>query len=294
MCVTHELDHDETRRTLTTADGPLHYHEAGTGPPLVLLHGSGPGVSAWANFHDNLGVFAEHFHTYALDLPGFGVSHAVEGSPVITAPAAVLAFLDALELEHSALLGNSLGGGVAARLAASHPDRVTRLVTLGGVGISLFAPTPSEGIKLLVDFVEEPTRARLVAWMESMVSAPSVLTDDLVEQRWRAASTPDALAAIRQMYNRPMLGSLRDMLLGTTMGFDHLPSIRVPTLLTWGRDDRVTPVDGALLPMRLIPRCEVHVFPDCGHWAMIERKDEFERVVLEFLTRDRIAEGMEA
>ena len=66
-----------------------------------------------------------------------------------------------------------------------------------------------------------------------------------------------------------------------------LGRIQAPTLLTWGRDDRVTPLDGAIAPLRLIPRCELHVFPDCGHWAMIERKDEFESVVLSFLLRDR-------
>jgi 2-hydroxy-6-oxonona-2,4-dienedioate hydrolase len=65
-----------------------------------------------------------------------------------------------------------------------------------------------------------------------------------------------------------------------------LRQIKAPTLLTWGRDDRVTPLDGALAPMRLIPKCELHVFPDCGHWCMIERKDEFESLVLSFLLRD--------
>lgn len=274
-----------TSRTIRVEGGDLHYHEAGDGPPLVLLHGSGPGVSAWANFRGNLDVFGERFHTYALDLPGFGVSHGVDTSPVLAAPGAVLSFLDALGIEQASILGNSLGGGVAARLAASHPDRIDRLVTMGGVGISLFTPTPAEGIKLLVEFVEDPNRERLVAWMESMVCDASILTDEFVELRWAAASDPGALAAIRTMYNRQMLGMLRPMLLGSSASFDFLPKITAPTLITWGRDDRVTPLDGALLPMRLIPRCELHVFYDCGHWAMIERKDEFESVVLEFLTR---------
>ena len=70
-----------TSRTLATPDGDLHYHEAGDGPPLLLLHGSGPGVSGWANFGGNLPLFAEHFRTLVLDLPGFGTSHAVDGQP---------------------------------------------------------------------------------------------------------------------------------------------------------------------------------------------------------------------
>lgn len=285
MTVT-DLTAEGTSRTLTTPDGDLHYHEAGEGPPLLLLHGSGPGVSGWANFSGNLPLFARHFRTLVLDLPGFGRSHPVEGSPVLAAPGAVLAFLDGLGIERLAMVGNSLGGGVVAGLAANHPDRVSRLVTLGGVGVPFFSPLPAEGIIRLVEFVEDPTRDRLVAWMRSMVFDPAVLTDEMVESRWAAAIDPDALAAIRTIYNRQMLDVLRPLMPGNPDALGMLGRIKAPTLLTWGRDDRVTPLDGAIAPLRLIPRCELHVFPDCGHWAMIERKAEFESVVLSFLRRD--------
>jgi pimeloyl-ACP methyl ester carboxylesterase len=284
---TPDLSEAGTSRTLATPDGELHYHEAGDGPPLLLVHGSGPGVSGWANFSGNLPLFAQHFRTLVLDLPGFGKSHAVDGSPVVEAPKAVLAFLDGLGIERLAMVGNSLGGGVVAGLAASHPDRVSRLVTLGGVGVPFFSPLPAEGIVRLVEFVEEPTRDRLVAWMRSMVFDPAVLTDEFVEVRWAAASDPEAMAAIRKVYNRQMLDVLRPLMLGNPETLGMLGRIEAPTLLTWGRDDRVTPLDGAIAPLRLIPRCELHVFPDCGHWAMIERKAEFESVVLSYLLRDQ-------
>ncbi len=284
---TTALTADGTSRTLATPDGDLHYHEAGAGPPLLLLHGSGPGVSGWANFSDNLPLFARHFRTLVLDLPGFGKSHAVDGSPVLHAPVAVLAFLDGLGIDRLAMLGNSLGGGVVARLAAMNPDRVSRLVTLGGVGVPFFSPLPPEGIIRLVDFVEDPTRDRLLSWMRSMVFDPAVLTEEFVEARWAAASDPEALAAIRTIYSKEMLAVIRPLMLGNPEVLGMLGRIQAPTLLTWGRDDRVTPLDGAIAPLRLIPRCELHVFPDCGHWAMIERKAEFESVVLSFLLRDQ-------
>lgn len=284
---TPELTEAGTSRTLATPDGDLHYHEAGDGPPLLLLHGSGPGVSGWANFSGNLPLFAQHFRTLVLDLPGFGKSHPVDSSPVLHAPEAVLAFLDGLGIERLAMLGNSLGGGVVAGLAAAHPDRVSRLVTLGGVGVPFFSPLPTEGIIRLVEFVEEPTRDRLLAWMRSMVFDPAVLTDEFVETRWAAASDPEAMAGIRTIYNRQMLDVLRPLMLGNPEALGMLGRIKAPTLLTWGRDDRVTPLDGAIAPLRLIPRCELHVFPDCGHWAMIERKAEFESVVLSYLLRDK-------
>lgn len=281
-----ELTHDATSRTFTTPDGDLHYHEAGDGPPLLLLHGSGPGVSGWANFRGNLPVFSEHFRCLVLDMPGFGKSYDPEGSPAMAAPEAVLAFLDGLGLERVPIVGNSMGGGVAARLAANHPERVGRLVTIGGVGIPFFSALPAEGIILLVEFVEDPTRDRLLKWMRSMVFDPAILTDEFVEMRWQSATDPDALAGIRKMYNSEMLANLRPMMLSNPAVLGMLAQIQAPTLLTWGRDDRVTPLDGAIAPMRLIPKCELHVFHDCGHWAMIERKAEFESVVASFLMRD--------
>jgi 2-hydroxy-6-oxonona-2,4-dienedioate hydrolase len=283
---TADLTAEATSRTLATPEGELHYHEAGEGPPLVLLHGSGPGVSGWANFSGNLPLFAEHFRTLVLDLPGFGRSHPVEGSPVVAAPGAVLAFLDGLGIERASMVGNSLGGGVVAGIAANQPARVSRLVTIGGVGVPFFSALPAEGIIRLVDFVEEPTRGRLVEWMRSMVFDPAVLTEEFVESRWAAANDPEALAAIRQMYSREMLEIIRPLMLGNPDTLGMLGRIEAPTLLTWGRDDRVAPLDGAIAPLRLIRRCELHVFPDCGHWAMIERKQEFESVVLSFLLRD--------
>jgi 2-hydroxy-6-oxonona-2,4-dienedioate hydrolase len=205
------------------------------------------------------------------------------------AGASVLAFMDALGIDSAAMIGNSMGGAVAAQLAAAHPDRVTKLVTLGGVGAPLFSPSPAEGIKLLVQFAEDPTRPRLLAWMESMVYDPAILTEEFVELRWRTASDPQALAGIRRMYNAGTLEMLRNMSVGDPANHSHLARIMAPTLVTWGRDDRVAPVDGALLAMRFIKRCELHIFPNCGHWAMIERKAEFESAVLAFLSRDEPA-----
>jgi pimeloyl-ACP methyl ester carboxylesterase len=203
----------------------------------------------------------------------------------MAAPGAVTDLLDALGVDAVSIIGNSMGGNVAARVAAAHPDRVQRLVTIGGIGVALFSPSPHEGVKLLVQFVEDPIRERLVAWMESMVFDPAVLTEDFVEQRWRTANEPGALDDVRRMFNSKVLAAMRRAPLGAPDQVATLARIKAPTLVTWGRDDRVTPLDGVLVPLRVVRNCEVHVFPDCGHWAMIERKAEFERVVLEFLCR---------
>ena len=289
MTPSTELDHDTTSRFLSTPKGDLHYHVAGEGPPVLLLHGSGPGVSGWANFRGNLPVFARDFTTYVLDMPGFGKSYSAEANPLFSAAPAVLDFLDGLRLGPLPIVGNSMGGSVAARIAADHPERVSRLVTIGGIGLPLFNPSPSEGIKLLVEFVEDPTYERLRTWMESMVYDTSILTDEFVEMRWKAATDPAQATDITKLYNRASLEAMRNRAAGAADQVGMLTRIQAPSLIMFGRDDRVTPLDSALVAMRLIRRCELHVFFDCGHWAMIERKQEFEEVVRGFLLRDRPA-----
>ncbi|MFC8381939.1 alpha/beta fold hydrolase [Nocardia sp. NPDC057272] len=282
-----DLSYEGTLREITTDAGVLRYHEAGEGPPLLLLHGSGPGVTGWRNFRGNLAVFAQRFRCLVLEFPGFGVSDDFGGHPMVTALDAVVRFVDALGLDSVDIIGNSMGGGVALNYAIAHPERVGKLVTIGGIGRNLFSPGPGEGIKLLQEFTEEPTRERLIQWLHSMVYDPAMVTEELIEERWAQATDPATLDSARRMYSKAAFAMMvRAMEASDTPPpWAMLHKVAAPTLITWGRDDRVSPLDMALIPMRTIPRAELHVFPHCGHWAMIERKDEFESAVLAFLTR---------
>ncbi|UOT06163.1 alpha/beta fold hydrolase [Rhodococcus opacus] len=285
--MTTDSSYEGTLKELKTDLGVLRYHEAGDGPPLLLLHGSGPGVTGWRNFRGNLGVFAEHFRTFVLEFPGFGVSDDFGGHPMLTAGDAVLRFLDGLGLDEVAMLGNSMGGIVATQFAIAHPDRVGKLITIGGIGRNLFSPGPGEGINLLMEFTDDPTRERLIAWLHSMVFDPAMVTEELIEERWTQATDPETLASARKMYSKAAFeaGAKAALESGATPYWAQLHKVKAPTLLTWGRDDRVSPLDMAIIPMRSIPRAELHVFPNCGHWAMIEQKTAFESAVLAFLLR---------
>ena len=285
MSSTTAFDRDETSRTVETPFGKLHYHEAGSGPALIMLHGSGPGVTGWANFRGTIGPFSKHFRTLILDMPGNGGSPDWDGNPVENAVKAVIALMDELNLERANLLGNSMGGMVAGFVAAAQPDRVIRLATIGGVGSAIFSAAPSEGINLLVDFTEAPSRERIVHWLRSMVYDQSLVTEELIEERLQQATKPEILAASRKIYDRAAIAARMKIPEDGPKPWDVFPKIKCQTLVTWGRDDRVTPLDMALLPMKFIPNCELHVFPNCGHWAMIERKEEFENVVLAFFSR---------
>lgn len=281
------LDPADSLRELPTDHGVLRYHDVGDGPPLLLLHGSGPGVTGWRNFAGNLPAFAPHFRCLVLEMPGFGVSDPVDQHPMVAAPAAARRLLDGLGLDRVDVIGNSMGGIVGVQVAIAQPERVRRLVTVGGLGKNLLSPGPGEGLNLLMDFTDDPTRERLVAWMESMVFDRSLITEELVEERWAHATEPATLASARAMYGRRAFeaGMAAQAASDRPPLWALLHKVQAPTLLTWGRDDRVSPLDMALVPMRTIPRAELHVFPDCGHWTMIEQKTAWESAVLAFLQR---------
>jgi pimeloyl-ACP methyl ester carboxylesterase len=281
------LDLDDSLREITTPAGVLRYYDVGAGPPLVFLHGSGPGVTGRRNFRGVLPTFAEHYRCLVLEFPGFGVSDDFGGHPMIAAFGAASSFLDSLSLDRVDIIGNSMGGGVGIHLATHHSERVGKLVTIGGIGTNVFSPGPSEGIRLLQEFTEDPTRQRLVDWLNSMVFDPALVTEELIEERWALATDPATLESARRMYGKKAFARMTAAMAKSDapMPWATMHKVAAPTLLTWGRDDRVSPLDMALIPMRTIPNAELHVFPNCGHWAMIEAKEAFESVVLAFLRR---------
>ena len=164
---------------------------------------------------------------------------------------------------------------------------VSQLTTIGGIGTNIFSAGPSEGIRLLQEFTEDPTRQRLVDWLNSMVYDQALVTEELIEQRWKSATDPATLASARRMYGKAAFARMMAMTKAADvpMPWALMHRVQAPTLLTWGRDDRVSPLDITLIPIRTISNAELHVFPNCGHWAMIEAKAAFESTVLGFLTR---------
>ena len=207
MTATTELTYQSTSRyAQVRPDLRLHYHEAGVGngPTIVLLHGGGPGASSWSNFARNIPVLARNFHVLAVDQPGFGLSDKPVDHPqyFVHSATALNDLLDTLEITGRVhLLGNSLGGGAAVRFALDFPDRAGKLVLMGpgGLSVNLFAPDPTEGVKNLAKFNYEPTRANLEAFLRIMVFDQSLITDELIDERFASASTPEALAATRAM-----------------------------------------------------------------------------------------------
>ena len=286
-------DFTTTSRFADSGGMRLHYHEAGPegddaaagGAPVVLLHGGGPGASAWSNFGRNLGVFAGRFRTLMIDQPGFGRSDKppVVGNYFTFAAGALAGLLDELGIGRVHLVGNSLGGGTAVRFALRYPDRAGRLVLMGPGGLSLnvFAPDPTEGVKRLMEFSAPPgpSKEKMAAFLRTLVFDQRLITDEMAEERFAAASDPAALAAAASLgasFFDP--ATAEEGLL-----WREAHRLRNQVLLVWGREDRVNPLDGALLALKLIRRAQLHVFGGCGHWAQLEKFDEFNELSLRFL-----------
>lgn len=132
-------------REIQTSAGALRYYDVGSGPTVLFLHGSGPGVTGWRNFRGVLPTFSQHFRCLVLEFPGFGVSDDWGGHPMVTAQGAVTPFLDALDVDRVDIVGNSMGGGVGINTAINAPERVGRLVTIGGIGTTIFSPGRAKG-----------------------------------------------------------------------------------------------------------------------------------------------------
>jgi 4,5:9,10-diseco-3-hydroxy-5,9,17-trioxoandrosta-1(10),2-diene-4-oate hydrolase len=204
-----DFSKESVQRSAKAGDITLNYYEAGEptelggGLPLVMLHGGGPGASAWSNFGSALPRFAADFRTLLVDQPGFGGSDRppVVGNYYRHAADYVVQLLDELRIERIHLLGNSLGGGTAMRLALSHPDRVGRLVLMGpgGLSLNLFHADPTEGVQRLMDFGANPSTEALRAFIATMVVDQSLVTDELVAERLADATAPGAQDAMRQM-----------------------------------------------------------------------------------------------
>jgi pimeloyl-ACP methyl ester carboxylesterase len=278
------LDFDSTSRFADGAGVELHYHVAGDGPPLVMLHGGGPGAPGWSNFKQNLQTLSEDFTVILVDQPGFGRSEKPKEYDVPFwrfSARSVCGLLDTLGLDKVSFVGNSLGGGTTLQFALDYPDRADRLVLMGpgGGAFNIFSTDPTEGIKLLMGWNAPPgpSKEKLEAFLRIMVYDQSLITESLIEERYAAATIPENLegqfAALVSMASDPKGSQL----------WRRFDEISHPTLLTWGRDDRVLPLDGSFMALKMIPDVRLHVFSRCGHWAQLEQQAEFDAQVRIFL-----------
>ena len=261
----------------------IHYNDCGQGAEtVVMLHGSGPGASGWANFNRNIEPLVEAgYRVILMDCPGWSKSDSIvcTGSRSDLNARVLEGLLDALGLDRVHILGNSMGGHSAVAFALTNPQRVGKLVLMGGGtgGASSFVPMPTEGIKLLQGLYREPTVDNLKKMMSVFVFDTGDLTEELFQTRLDNMLT-----------RREHLDNFVESLAINPKQFPdfspRLGEIKAQTLVIWGRNDRFVPMDTGLRLIAGIPNSELHVFNSCGHWAQWEHADKFNRMVLDFLS----------
>jgi 2-hydroxy-6-oxonona-2,4-dienedioate hydrolase len=264
-------------------DFRIHYNDFGEGEAVVMLHGSGPGASGWSNFNRNVEALTRSgYRVLLVDSPGWGASDGLvvtDQARSFHNAAAVKGVLDELGIRKSHLIGNSMGAVSALQFALSYPDRVNKLILMGGGagGPSLFVPMPTEGIKLIMGLYANPSMENLKRMLNVFVFDPSQLTDELIASRFdNMMERKDHL----ENFAKSMGPNSKHFTIDLN---DRLPEIKAKTLITWGRDDRFVPLDAGLRLLWSLPDARMHIFNRCGHWAQWEHAEEFNRLVVDFL-----------
>jgi len=254
-----------------------NYLEAGKGDPVVLIHGSGPGVTSYANWRLVLPALAENFRVVAPDMVGFGFSErpaSIEYG-LQTWADQVVGLMDTLELPKAHLVGNSFGGAIALRIATQHPDRVGKLVLMGSMGV----PFPiTEGLERVWGY--EPSFENMRKVLDVFAYSRELVNDELAEVRYRGSIQPGFQESFAAMFPAPRQRWVEAMCTPE----DDIRRLPHRTLIVHGREDQVIPVQTSLRLMELIDNGDLSVFSHCGHWSMIERTADFNRSVSEFFS----------
>lgn len=276
-------------RDIAVGARSIRVHEFGKGPALLMLHGGGAGANGLSNYSRNIDALAKRFRVIVADMPGYGAStKGLDQSDVFGDLArTMLGFLDALSITKAHVIGNSLGGACALRMALDAPERVGRLILMGPGGIGTTRGLPTEGIKKLIGYYkgDGPSREKLAEFIRNyLVFDGSQVPDDLIEARYQASIDPEVVAS-------PPLQGPSSLDAAFRMDFTRdkrLKALPHHTLVLWGREDKVNKPSGGRTLAKTLRNCDLYEFANTGHWVQWERADEFNAVTLSFLSQAEI------
>jgi len=251
--------------------------KAGTGDPLILIHGSGPGVTAYANWRGVIPDFAQHYTCYAPDTLGFGYTDFpadIQGFAMDRWVAHIVGFMDALGIEKAHFIGNSYGGALTLALAVRHPDRVGRIVLMGAAGLKF---EMTDGLARVWGY--QPSLDAMRDLMTTFAFDPALVKEEIVRSRYEASIRPGAQEAYSSLFPEPRQRWLDEL----ATSEDDLRALPHRTLIIHGREDVIVPYERSVRFHQLIADSELHLFGRCGHWTQIERRERFVALVLPFL-----------
>lgn len=276
------LTEEATGKTIHAGGMPVHYHDIGTGEPVLFLHSYGPGTTAWITFYKTIGTFAQHFRCILMDLPNFSKTGPLvyhEGVHALQARTAV-ALMDALHIPRAHFVGNSQGGQSAMVVAITYPDRINKFV-MGGSHIGtggdryLLANRPSEGSRATREALANPTWQNIQRYLRVHLDDATLVTDELIDYIHTAHTWSPAFEAARRQ--------------SVSVPHDYTPelaAIQAPVLLIHGRYDRMVAFEVSLAILNHITDSRLVLFNNCGHWPPFEKPLEYTSQVLHFLKGD--------
>ncbi|MBV2135113.1 alpha/beta fold hydrolase [Pseudomonas sp. MAP12] len=269
----------EIGQSIQTGAMVTNYHDIGSGEPVLLLHGSGPGVSAWANWRLTIQNLKDDFRLLAPDLAGFGYTQVPED--IVYSRQLwleqIVAFMDAKGIDRANVVGNSFGGSMALALAIHHPERVNKLILMGSVGVPFELTAGLDAV-----WGYEPAEENMRAIMRIFAYDQSLIGDDLVRMRYEASKR----AGVHEAYSRMFPAPRQRWVEAMAHAEADIRGIKHPTLLVHGRDDKVIPLSTSLTMLDWIDNSQLHIYGRCGHWTQIEHGAAFCQQVSNFLKAD--------
>ncbi|MCX5554422.1 alpha/beta fold hydrolase [Streptomyces sp. NBC_00038] len=286
--MTTPTDLPTMQETTYDVDGKkIFVAETGDGPPVVMLHGGGPGASGVSNYTRNIAQLAERYRVIVPDMPGYGrSSKGVDSAdPVGYLSGLIRGLLDELGLDKVHLVGNSYGGACALRLALDTPHRVDRMLLMGPAGVGTTRTVPTRGARSLLGYYtgDGPSRLKLETFIRNyLVFNAASVPDSAIEDRYQASIDPEVIASPpTRLPSGP--GALRTLWKMDFTRDPRLSRLSVPTLVLWGAEDKVNRPSGARMLADRLPNCDLYMVANTGHWVQFEQAGLFNRLCSDFL-----------
>ncbi len=254
-----------------------NYHDIGDGFPTILIHGSGPGVSAFSNWRLAFPVLSETVRVIAPDMAGFGYTDRPEGIEynLDTWVKHLIDLVDALKLDKVNLVGNSFGGALTIAFSIRYPERVNRIVLMGAAGVSFEL---TEGLDFAWGYT--PSFENMRKMLDLFAYDRSLVTDDMAEMRYQASLREGVQESYASMFPAPRQNGI-DALASDEA---DIAKIEAPALIIHGREDRILPFSNSVRLFELIPDSQLHLFGKCGHWTQIEHAARFSKLLTDFFS----------
>lgn len=274
------MSNPEIANSILTGDYNTNYHDVGEGDVVLLIHGSGPGVSAWANWRLTIPELAKQFRVIAPDMMGFGFSERPEGCIYTMSNwvKQLIDLMDTLDIERASIVGNSFGGALAIAMAIHHPRRVNKLSLMGSVGVPFEI---TKGLDQVWGY--QPSKENMKALLDIFAYNRELVSDELAELRYQASIQPGFQEAFSSMFPQPRQTGVDAM----ASELSDIRAIPHNTLIVHGRDDKVIPLQNSYDLLSLIDNSELHIFGRCGHWTQIEYAARFNQLLSNFLKNSR-------